>query len=177
MEPIKKKKSIPKPTHFGANLKLLRRLGGMSQKELASKLNLTRNKIASYELGLVEPKADLFLEASNFFNVDSTEMLSSVFTDNLVESMKINEKDLQGTHNYIIQAIENFIEKTNEMNKIMNGYKTMADLKQFDTENNTNKKLYRAHKELLELFEMLIQHNWETINQIITYDHLQAGES
>jgi len=173
MEILKKKKSIPKPTYFGSNLKLLRRLGGMSQKDLASVLNLTRNKIASYESGVVEPKAELFLEVSRFFNVDPKEMLGTVFTDHLIESMKINTQDLEGTENHLIQAIEGFIEKTNEMTKIMTGYKTMLELKTH--QDDSVKALYRSFEEVLELFELLIQSNWEIINQMISYDHKNVG--
>jgi len=166
----KKKKSIPKPTYFGANLKLLRRLSGLSQTELATVMHLTRNKIASYESGLVEPKANLFLEVSKFFKVEPKEILSTVFTNHLVESMRISTKDVDGPKNQAIYAIEGFIEKTNEMTKIMNAYKTMVELKAPTENKNSTKQLNRAFEELLELFQMLLEHNWVLINQMITYN-------
>lgn len=170
MEIIKKKKSIPKPTYFGVNLKLLRRLNAMSQKDLATALNLTRNKIASYESGIVEPNANLFLEVSTFFKVDPKEMLSTVFTNKIVDSMRTNTKDPDGTSDHLLQAIETFIEKTNEMTKIMNGYKAMTEIKNPLAANDSDKSLHRAFFEILELFELLIHHNWKLINQIIKLD-------
>jgi len=169
---IIKKKTIPKPTYFGVNLKLLRRLGGQSQKELAATLNLTRNKIASYESGLVEPNANLFLIMSQFLKVDPKEMLTTVFTDHLVESIQLDTNDLE---DQIIHGIEAFIERTDEMTRILNGYKTMAELKSVKSDDASVNSLSRAFEEVFELFELLIQHNWEIINQLICYDPINTA--
>jgi len=170
MEKKKKRKSIPKPTYFGANLKLLRRMGGMSQKDLSAALDLTRNKISSYESGIVEPNASLFLEVSHYFNVHPKEMLKTVLTDHLIESMRISTPDLDETRDHLLYAVEGFVEKTNEMTKILNGYKARAELDLIQTDKRPHRELNRAFEEILELFSLLIQYNWDIINQMITYE-------
>lgn len=48
---------------------------GISQQHLAETMNLKRNNIASYEAGIVEPRAVNFIELANFFNVSPDELL------------------------------------------------------------------------------------------------------
>ena len=85
-----KKKSIPKPTHFGKNLKFLRRLSSLSQTGLANALEIKRSNIASYESGIVEPKASLFLKTCIFFSKAPAEMLETVLSEQAVESLPIS---------------------------------------------------------------------------------------
>ncbi|MBT8231709.1 MAG: helix-turn-helix transcriptional regulator [Saprospiraceae bacterium] len=167
----KKKRSIPKPTYFGTNLKFLRRLAGMSQSELAKALILTRNKIASYESGIVEPNAELFIEVCNFFKVIPREMLNTILTNNLGENINLNLPSKDVNEKLQLESIEQFIAKTNEMSKIMNGYKALIELKQSQEQRPELKSLNHSFEELINLFEMLIMTNWEIINELVTIEN------
>jgi len=173
---LKKKKSIPKPTYFGANLKFLRRMSGVSQKDLALKLNLSRNKIASYESGIVEPNAIIFLGVCSFFNIVPKDMLASLLAESPLESTQIDPKELNTIEKHIVDRMDEFIAKTNEMTKILDGYKVLSDWKSANTEDETTIGLYRAFNELLELLEMLVQTNWDLIHQVIPFTE-QEDES
>ena len=65
-----------KNTVMGQNIKFLRKHSGLSQRELAERLGLKRNNIASYEAGIVEPRAVTFIAIARFFNVDPVLLLS-----------------------------------------------------------------------------------------------------
>ena len=61
---------------MGQNIKFLRKLRGMSQRELAERIGLKRNNIASYEAGIVEPSAVTFIVLAKFFEVDPVDLLT-----------------------------------------------------------------------------------------------------
>jgi len=164
----KQKRSIPKSTYFGVNLKFLRRIKGLSQSDLAKELELTRSKIASYESGVVEPKAMLFLKISQYFNVEPKEMLNIIFTNHIVEHIHDEISQSNETNSQLAEILEQYIEKTNELTKIMNAYKALAELRQAPNDNPLLKPLKRAHDELLELFELLLSTNWDLISNIVT---------
>ncbi|MGB3548619.1 MAG: helix-turn-helix transcriptional regulator [Saprospiraceae bacterium] len=56
-------------TLLGQNIKLLRKEQGVTQSALAEALGLKRNHIASYEAGIVEPRALTFLHLADYFDV------------------------------------------------------------------------------------------------------------
>jgi len=64
-----------KSTQLGNNIRFLRKMRGMSQQQLATELDLKRNNIASYEAGIVEPRALVFIAIAEFFRVTPQELL------------------------------------------------------------------------------------------------------
>jgi len=50
------------------NLKYLRHLGELSQQQLAEKLDINRSRLRDYELGLAEPKLELLVKISDYFD-------------------------------------------------------------------------------------------------------------
>jgi transcriptional regulator with XRE-family HTH domain len=54
---------------FNIRLRDLRVASGLTQKELAEKLNLTHSTISKYERGELEPSNEIIITLSNFFNV------------------------------------------------------------------------------------------------------------
>lgn len=54
---------------LGARLKELRDIRGLTQRELAAKLNVSPSTIALYELGKREPDADMLGRLAEFFGV------------------------------------------------------------------------------------------------------------
>lgn len=54
---------------FGMILKTLRRAAGLTQTELAKRLNISRSSVSNYENGEREPSIDILKVISAYFNV------------------------------------------------------------------------------------------------------------
>jgi len=63
--------------NFGANLKLYRSALGLSQAELADKVDVHQTMIAQIENGHKTPGMSLALRLAQFFNVTIEDMLAS----------------------------------------------------------------------------------------------------
>lgn len=63
-----------KPLCFSRNLRLLRTLYGMSQKEVASLLHVDRTSYTNYELGKTEPSYHTLLRLAAIYGT-TTDML------------------------------------------------------------------------------------------------------
>lgn len=163
---IAKKKNIPKPTHFGKNLKFLRRMKGLSQTALANETGMTRNNIASYESGVVEPNASNFLRVCKFFSIDPKCMLDSVLSENPHEVTSHPDKVEGVVNNYLLDHMDQFVIQTNEMTKILEGYKALYDLRRADDDNPLHRDLYSTMGDLHSLLESLIKSNWNLISSV-----------
>lgn len=62
-------------TNFSKNLKALRKANRFTQKELADKLGVSHQAIASWEGGLREPSLDQILKIADIFGVDDLNLL------------------------------------------------------------------------------------------------------
>ena len=71
--------------YFKSNLKYLRKLKGLTQDELAQKINVSRPKIGSYEEGRAEPKFETLQNISHFFQVT----LDILLQKNLAKSSEL----------------------------------------------------------------------------------------
>lgn len=60
---------------FNENLKTLRKIKGLSQEELAIRLNVVRQTISKWEKGLSVPDADLLIRIADYFEVSVSELL------------------------------------------------------------------------------------------------------
>lgn len=69
---------------FGENLAILRKSKGLSQEQLAEKLNLTGQTISKWELNQSTPDVNLLLQLSDIFQVS---------TDYLIKGEKEERKD------------------------------------------------------------------------------------
>ena len=56
------------PKETGKRIQLLRKQKGLSQKELADKLNVSSNTVAKIECGLRRPSVDFVVDLVNFFD-------------------------------------------------------------------------------------------------------------
>lgn len=59
------------------NLKNLRKIKGITQEELAIRLNVVRQTISKWEKGLSVPDADTLIKLADFFEVSVSELLGS----------------------------------------------------------------------------------------------------
>lgn len=99
---------------FEIKLKELREQYKLTQKNLASKLNLTQSTIAYYEIGKKLPTIENLISIAKFFNV-STDYLLGLSLDNYIPAKSIN----------VVKKEENvYINNsfTNEQNKLLNYY-------------------------------------------------------
>ena len=62
---------------FADNLKTLRKEAGLLQRELAQRLNLTKNAVSGWEVGRNQPDYDTLLRICDIFDVSVDEMLRS----------------------------------------------------------------------------------------------------
>lgn len=62
---------------FNENLKTLRKTRGLSQEEVAIRLNVVRQTISKWEKGLSVPDADMLIRIAETFEVSVSELLGS----------------------------------------------------------------------------------------------------
>ena len=79
------------------NLKVLRKFRNLNQDQLANKLGVTRNKIASYETQHIEPRLDLLIKMARFFQLTVDDLISTPidpknYNTSRVLEMMIKEK-------------------------------------------------------------------------------------
>lgn len=84
---------------FNEKLSELRKKEGLSQEELGYKLNVTRQTVSKWELGLTTPEMDKLVEMSKIFNISIDELINeSKITHNqnpIIENQPIGEKNIK----------------------------------------------------------------------------------
>jgi transcriptional regulator with XRE-family HTH domain len=159
---------IPKPTHFGKNLKFLRRLSKLSQTELASRLGINRNNIASYESGMVEPDANRFLKICVYFKKDPQLFLETLFSEEMISKGVIVYTSKNKEIDHLQDKLLSFIAKTNEMTKIYEGYKAYYEMQNSRPDiQEINTDLIARLDSILELLGTSIATNWKLIHSLM----------
>ena len=75
------------------NIKTLRRSKGLSQEELALKLNVVRQTVSKWEQGLSVPDADMLIAISEVFEMPVSTLLGETLTETPADDLKaISEK-------------------------------------------------------------------------------------
>ncbi len=74
--------------NFNENLKSIRREKGLSQSELAKKLNLADTSISAYELSKNEPTIETLKNMSKLFNISIDELVGNDFEKKLTPQTK-----------------------------------------------------------------------------------------
>ncbi|MCC5917634.1 MAG: helix-turn-helix transcriptional regulator [Cryomorphaceae bacterium] len=75
-------------SHFGSNIKKIRGIRGLTQQQLADKLNVTRGSVSSYEEGRAEPKIETILKAADYFQIPVEDLLKQKLTVNQLIGFK-----------------------------------------------------------------------------------------
>ncbi len=88
---------------FNENLKVLRKSKGLSQEELAVRLNVVRQTISKWEKGLSVPDVDALIRIADIFEVSVSELLGANIS---------NEKD--------VNAVAEQLSRINEQLAIKN---------------------------------------------------------
>ncbi len=76
---------------FGENLMKLRKSAGLSQEELANKLDLTRQAISKYESGISAPSIEKLILISEIFQVSLDELIKGQGEKNNINQSKTRE--------------------------------------------------------------------------------------
>ena len=102
---------------LGENLKTLRKAKGLSQEELAIKLNVVRQTISKWEKGLSVPDADLLIRIADIFEVSVSKLLGANFHN------EENEKDINIVAEQLSRINEQLAIKNRRSHRI---WKTIA---------------------------------------------------
>lgn len=87
------------PKETGKRIQLLRKQKGLSQEELADKLNVSSNTVAKIECGLRRPSVDFVVDLVNFF--DTT-------VDYIILGEKIKK---ERNYDFLIREIDDKVEQ------------------------------------------------------------------
>lgn len=156
------KKNIPKPTNFGKNMKFLRKRKGLTQGAFAEVLGISRNSIASYENGLVEPNVLIFLKVCKFFDQDPKVMLRQRF--DLIDGMQNHSRE--GIKQSINSSFNDFLVETREVSKVLYGYQEFYSMRRDLANNEQTKDFFLILDDLLSLLDSLISENIKLIESI-----------
>lgn len=121
---------------FGLRLKTLRELQGLTQSDLAIRLNTARSTITAYENETNEPSIDMLIKISNIFGVSLDYLVGKT-------NQKYNSNLLDETTNRLLEKIDLLDENTkNTILKII-------------ILNETNRTLLLQISELLVTYKIL----------------------
>lgn len=166
MNETRKTKNIPKPTYYGMNLRFLRRMHGMSQTKLATHLDMSRNNIASYESGVVEPNVKKFIATCQYFNISPKDMLETILSESPAKSLHVAEGEQGPIDTVVYQQMDSFVKQTNEMTKVYEGYKALYEMKKEESNYDKHRELYATLDNLIELLGSLVKSNWNLIQTV-----------
>lgn len=80
---------------FGLRLKELRLKQGLSQVQLAKRLNLTNATISAYESNIRQPTLDTLCKLSSLFNVTTDYLLGMNYKEHVfIDKLTENQKDI-----------------------------------------------------------------------------------
>lgn len=108
---------------LGKRLKELRRIAGLTQRELGEKINVTKVSICCYEKGTRLPSLDTLIDISNVFNVNIDYLLGNdvyvVSEDTESYGTKISKEEMdfiqiikknERLHNMLLKDPKRFVE-------------------------------------------------------------------
>ncbi len=157
-----------KKTFLSRNLKFLRKLKGLTQNKVANDLGLSRNKIASYESGIAEPKILNFVKLTTYFNIDPTQLLTQDLSDKPIAAEIGSPTFLKDE---ISNHLNDMITATQELQKIIEGYKLFQEMTNIQAPGDVESKVLTSQLyNIIELNESLLSVNWEFIRAIIPFE-------
>ncbi len=77
------------------NLKSIRKSKGLSQEELAVKLNVVRQTISKWEQGLSVPDAEMLILISEVFEIPVSNLLGEEISESKVDDLKVISEKLE----------------------------------------------------------------------------------
>jgi len=92
------------------NIKNLRQQCGMTQSDLARKLNITRSSVNAWELGISVPSTQLVVALAEVFKV-STDYILGLSCDSFISTASLTEEQVK-----ILLSLVQYFQKENEKN-------------------------------------------------------------
>lgn len=77
------------------NIKTLRKSKGLSQEELAVKINVVRQTISKWEQGLSSPDADMLITLSELFEIPVNQLLEEEIKEDQTDDLKVITEKLE----------------------------------------------------------------------------------
>lgn len=77
------------------NIKAIRKSKGLSQEELAIKLNVVRQTISKWEQGLSVPDSEMLISISEVFETPVSTLLGDTFIESKVDDLKVISEKLE----------------------------------------------------------------------------------
>ena len=78
---------------IGSRIRKYRKICGMTQEQLADKINVTKSRVSNWEQGINRPDADILADICKTLNVSPSELLDVHLTDDVLsehEKLVIN---------------------------------------------------------------------------------------
>ena len=94
--------------NFGETLRTLRKEAGMTQTELANRLNVTKSVVSYYELQERTPSPEVLVKLTNVFHV-SADYLLGIRKDQALDCSGLTEDDIR-----LVRMIIETLRKKNE---------------------------------------------------------------
>lgn len=95
--------------NFGEKLRKLRTEAGMTQTDLAKRLNITKSVVSYYELQERTPSPDVLIQLADIFHV-STDYLLGINHKKMIDVSDLGEEDMH----FLLITIETLRKKNRE---------------------------------------------------------------
>lgn len=95
--------------NFGDKLKKLRTEAGMTQTDLATRLNITKSVVSYYELQERTPSPDVLIQLADIFHV-TTDYLLGIEHKKLIDVSDLSDEDMH----FLLITIETLRKKNNK---------------------------------------------------------------
>lgn len=95
--------------NFGDKLRTLRTEAGMTQTELARRLNITKSVVSYYELQERTPSPDVLIKLAGIFHV-TTDYLLGIEHKKMIDVSDLTDEDMR----FLLVTIETLRKKNNQ---------------------------------------------------------------
>lgn len=95
--------------NFGDKLRTLRTEAGMTQTDLAKRLNITKSVVSYYELKERTPSPDVLIKLADIFHV-STDYLLGINHKKMIDVSDLSDEDVR----FLLITIETLRKKNNK---------------------------------------------------------------
>lgn len=96
--------------NFGDKLRTLRTEAGMTQTDLARRLNITKSVVSYYELQERTPSPDVLIKLADIFHV-STDYLLGINHKKMIDVSDLSDEDMR----FLLITIETLRKKNNKL--------------------------------------------------------------
>lgn len=149
---------------FPANLRLMRRIHGLNQSELASILGKSRKLISSLEGGFRDPTVTIVLALADFFEVSIEDLAFRDFSEDAAGLIEFGGNAQVGKI-VDFSVVEEFLEATNYGQQIKDG---LVAFEEFAQETDwMDKEITGDPQQLFIVLQEILENNWSLIDKMI----------